>query len=60
MFDLNLLYVHQADREQRVEADLRRRQILPVLDEAVAPGTRAVAPSRGERRTTSPVRATGR
>jgi hypothetical protein len=61
MFDLNLQYVHLADRERRIEADLRRRQILKAMDEAVAPETPLHASTRDPRRTVRrPVRATGR
>jgi hypothetical protein len=60
MFDLNVLYVHQADREHRIESDLRRRQALEVLDDAVV---REASPSTAKadrRQGVGPVRATGR
>jgi hypothetical protein len=42
MFDLNLVHVHQADRERSVVADLRRRQILGTPDDAIVPARRPV------------------
>ncbi len=61
MFDLNLQYINQADREQRIEAGLRRRQLQQVVDDAAARDRRsAVAPTPAPRRTVGPVRAFGR
>ena len=60
MFDLNVLYVHQADREHRIESDLRRRQALQVLDDAVVREASASAATADRRQGFGPVRATGR
>jgi hypothetical protein len=38
MFELNLAYVAQADREREVEADLRRRLALKPRSEAIEAG----------------------
>ena len=43
MFELPLAYVNQAERERRVDADLRRRQILkPDADVSVPIGAGSV------------------
>jgi hypothetical protein len=60
MFDLNVLYVHQADREHRIESDLRRRQALEVLDDAVVREASPSAAKADRRQGFGPVRATGR
>ena len=62
MFDLNLQYINQADREQRIEAGLRRRQLQQVVDDAAARDRRvsAVAPTPSPRLNVGPVRALGR
>ena len=62
MFDLNLQYINQADREQRIDAGLRRRQLLQPADDAAARDRRVstVTPTPAPRRTVGPVRAFGR
>ena len=60
MFDLNVLYVHQADREQRIESDLRRRQVLQTLDDAASSIGPPPRPSADRRQGFGPVRLAGR
>jgi hypothetical protein len=46
MFELPLLYIHQADRERDVSADLRRRQVLKMAPEPNGVGrTQAESPA---------------
>ena len=60
MFDLNLHYVAQAERERRIESDLRRREILQAATATTA-HDKPVPVRTGERRNSvGPVRAFGR
>ena len=60
MFDLNLHYVAQAERERRIESDLRRREILQAATATTA-HDKPVPVRTGERRhSVGPVRAFGR
>jgi hypothetical protein len=60
MFDLNLQYVAQAERERRIESDLRRRDILRAASATTADG-KPIRQWTGERRQpVGPVRAFGR
>jgi hypothetical protein len=60
MFDLNLHYIAQAERERRIESDLRRREILQAAN-ATTGNDKPVPVRTGERRhTVGPVRAFGR
>ena len=60
MFDLNLHYIAQTERERRIESDLRRREILQAATVATA-HDRPVQVRTGERRqNVGPVRAFGR
>ena len=49
MFELPLAYVNQADRERRVDADLRRRQVLKAgadMSEPIGAGSVPIADHR--------------
>ena len=60
MFDLNLHYIAHAERERRIESDLRRREILQAAN-ATAAHDKPVQLRTGERRhNVGPVRAFGR
>ena len=60
MFDLNRLYVDQAYREERIEADLQRRRQLQSADATTETGPRIAQTARTTRRAERVVRATGR
>ena len=60
MFNLNLAYVNQADREREIESGLRRRQILNATDPIPAPAERAARSMPTPRPTAIRARATGR
>ncbi|HEV8401858.1 MAG TPA: hypothetical protein VGQ31_02350 [Candidatus Limnocylindrales bacterium] len=60
MFDLNLHYVAQAERERRIETDLRRRAILEAATAATAHDKPAQVRPTERRQGLGPVRAFGR
>lgn len=60
MFDLNLQYVAQAERERRIESDLRRRDFLRAASATPTDG-KPIRQWTGERcQPVGPVRAFGR
>jgi hypothetical protein len=60
MFQLTTAYVHQADREREVAADLHNRQVLRSTSETLTPVEPPALSSRAIRRTPVRVRAAGR
>lgn len=60
MLQLQLAYVNQADREREVATDLRRRQSLKPLDQAIAPVEPPVLSIPDPRRAPLRTRAIGR
>lgn len=60
MFELPLLYIHQADRERDVSADLRRRQVLRLAPDPNGSGRTHAAPPARPRTTGTRVRAVER
>ena len=60
MFDLNLHYIAQAERERRVESDLRRRELLQSSSTTIAHDKPAHARTADRRQGVGPVRAFGR
>jgi hypothetical protein len=60
MFDLNLHYVAQADRERQIEADLRRREILQAATATTTHDKPAQMRTNERRQNIGPVRAFGR
>jgi hypothetical protein len=60
MFDLNLHYIAQAERERRIESDLRRREILQAANATMAPDKPVPVHTSERRQTVGPVRAFGR
>jgi hypothetical protein len=60
MFDLNLQYIAQADRERQIEADLRRREILQAANASTARDKPAQMRTSERRQNVGPVRAFGR
>ena len=60
MFDLNLQYINQAEREGRIEADLRRRRILQAVEATASSDKPGRARTTERRQSVGPVRAFGR
>jgi hypothetical protein len=60
MFNLNLAYVNQADREREIESGLRRRQILDATDGTPASSEPAPRSMPSPRPTAVRARATSR
>ena len=60
MFDLNLQYIAQADRERRIETDLRRREMLQAATGTVATDKSSQVRTAERRQGVGPVRAFGR
>jgi hypothetical protein len=60
MFQLTIAYVHQADRERDITADLNSRQLLRSAADALAPAEPSAPVNRAMRRTPARVRAASR